>query len=68
MNIMQTAILNSNSKADLNLLLEIAKKLNIKAKLITEIDIEEIGLANAIKQDRTGEFVDTNNFLKKFRK
>ncbi len=65
---MQTAILNSNSKADLTLLLEIAKKLNIKAKLFTETDIEEVGLANAIKQGRTGEFSDTENFLKKLRK
>ena len=64
---MQTAILNSESKADLTLLLEIAKKLNIKVNLFTEIDIEEIGLANAIKKGRTGEFVDTESFLKKLR-
>ncbi|MBI9037486.1 MAG: hypothetical protein JEY97_05065 [Bacteroidales bacterium] len=64
---MQAAIINSNSKADLNLLLEIAKKLNINAKLLSETDIEEIGLLNAIKQGRTGEFVDTEQFLKKLR-
>jgi len=65
---MQAAIINSNSKADLNLLLEIAKKLNINAKLLSETDIEEIGLLNAIKKGRTGEFVDTEHFLKKLRK
>lgn len=65
---MQTAILNSDSKTDFNLLLEIAKKLNIKAKVLTETEIEEIGLANAIKQGRTGEFVDSKKFLEKLRK
>ncbi|MBC8488417.1 MAG: hypothetical protein H8D45_20510 [Bacteroidetes bacterium] len=65
---MQTAILNSDSKKDFNLLLELAKKLNIKAKVLTETEIEEIGLTNVIKQGRTGEFVNTKKFLEKLRK
>ncbi|OQX77328.1 MAG: hypothetical protein B6D61_07385 [Bacteroidetes bacterium 4484_249] len=65
---MQTVLLNSNSKTDFNRLLEFAKKLNIKARVLTETEIEEIGLANAIKKGRTGEFIDSDSFLKKLRK
>jgi len=65
---MQTAIINSESIADLKLLLELAKKLGIKSKVLSINEIEEIGLANAIKKGRTGEYIDTNIFLNKLSK
>ncbi len=65
---MQTAIINSNSKSDLKLLLELAKKIGVQTKILTQTEIEEMGLANAIKQGRTGEYVDTSSYLKKLRK
>jgi hypothetical protein len=65
---MQTAILRSESMSDLKLLLELAKKLGIKSKVLTLNEIEEIGLANAIKEGQTGEYVDTNEYLKKLSK
>jgi hypothetical protein len=65
---MQTAILNSKSKSDMKLLLELAKKLGVKTKIMTESDLEDIGLANSIKTGRTKEYIDNAEFLKKLRK
>ncbi|MFO7864605.1 MAG: hypothetical protein R6U85_11430 [Salinivirgaceae bacterium] len=65
---MQTVILNSNSKADLELLTKLAKKLGINVKYITEQEQEEIGLFKAIQEGRTGEIIDTDEFLKDLRK
>ena len=65
---MNTVILHSKSKEDLNLLLEIAKKFGIKAKVLTKSEMEDVGLGNAINEGKTGEFVDTGSYLKKLRK
>ncbi len=65
---MQTAILTSDSKSDLQLLLGLAKKIGIKVKVLSESEKEDIGLANAIRQGRTGEYINTDNFLRKLRK
>ena len=65
---MQTVILNSDSKVDLKLLLALAKKLGIQAKILTKEEIEEMGLANAIKKGKTDEYVNTELFLKILRK
>ncbi len=62
---METAILNSKSKTDLKLLLDIAKKIGVSTKLLNKSDIEDIGLVNAIKQGRTGQFIDSKSFIKK---
>ena len=66
--IMNTVILHSKSKDDLNLLLEIAKKFGIKAKVLTKSEMEDVGLGNAINEGKTGEFIDTGSYLKKLRK
>ena len=60
---MQTAILTSQSKSDLKLLLELAQKIGIKTKVLTHDEIEELGLILAIKDGRTGEYVDTDKYF-----
>ncbi|MEI6758029.1 MAG: hypothetical protein FDX18_05675 [Chlorobium sp.] len=55
---MQKALLESESLSDLKLLLDLAKKLGIKSKIISVDEIEEIGMANAIKIGRTNEFLN----------
>lgn len=62
---MQKALLESESVSDLKLLLNLAKKLGIKSKILSMDEIEEIGMANAIKIGQTKEYIDTNEFLKK---
>jgi len=65
---METAILNSNSKSDLRLILELAKKLGVSSNILSKNEIEDISLGNAIKKGRTKNYVDTNDFLKKLKK
>ena len=65
---MQTAILRSQSKSDLKLLLELAQKIGIKTKIFSDEEIEEMGLALAIKDGITGKYVDTEEFLEKLHK
>ncbi|WP_243348024.1 hypothetical protein [Parabacteroides sp. FAFU027] len=65
---MQAILLDTDSKSDLKLLMEIAKKIGIKAKTLSEADMEDLGLVHAIKAAKTDEYVDTDSFLKKLRK
>jgi len=60
---MKNAILTSESNKTLELLLELAKKLGIKATLLTVERLEDAGLAKGMKSGRTGKFIDTNKFL-----
>ncbi len=64
---METVVLQSNSKADLKLLTNLAKKIGITVEYLTDEEKEDFGLLNAIKKGRTGEFVNTDNFLKKLK-
>jgi hypothetical protein len=64
---MQTALLKSKSKNDLKLLLDLARKMGIAVRQLTEVEAEDIGLVNAIKKGRTGEKVDTKKYLQKLR-
>jgi hypothetical protein len=65
---MQAVILNSESKADLKLLLDLAKKIGINSRILKASEIEEIGLINAISSGRTNEYLDNVTFLNKLRK
>jgi hypothetical protein len=60
---MKTAILTSDSNKNLKILIELAERLGIKAKMLTEEQLEDIGLIKAIKQGRTGSFVDPDKFI-----
>ncbi len=62
---MATIILSSESQKDLNLILQLAKKLGISTKKLSKDEIEDIALSIAIRKGRTGEYVDTDTFLKK---
>ncbi len=65
---MSTAVFESGSKADLELLIKIAEKIGVKAKLLKPEEVEEICLARAIEEGRTGEYIDTADFLSELRK
>ena len=65
---MQTIVLQSESKSELKLLADLAKKLGIKVKFLSSQDKEDIGLLNAINIGKTGEYIDSTLFLKKLRK
>ena len=65
---MKTAILSSESNANLNLLNELADKLGMKTKVLSDEDVEDLGMVNAIKTGKTGEYVDTQDFINTLRR
>lgn len=64
---MEGALLHTNSEKDLNLILQLAKKLGISTKKLTEEEIEDIGLSKAMSEGKTGEYVNTEEYLKELR-
>ena len=65
---MQTLILNGESAGDIKLIAEIAKKMGLKAKILSEEEKEDIGMLNAIKKGRTKKYIDTESFVLNLRK
>jgi hypothetical protein len=65
---MQSVILNSKSKTDLKLIIDLANKIGIQSRVLSESEIEEIGLANSIRIGRTNKFVSTSDYIEKLRK
>ncbi len=65
---MQTLVLNGDSASDIKLIAEIAKKMGLKAKILSEEEKEDIGMLNAIKKGRTKKYVDSESFISKLRK
>lgn len=61
---MKSAILHTDSNQDLNLILQLAKKLGISARKLSDDEIENFGLSIAISEGKSGEYVDTEDFLK----
>lgn len=65
---METAVLKSRSKNDLKLLLDLARKIGIDVRLLTNEEAEETGLFNAIKKGRTEKIPGTKKIAGKLRK
>lgn len=65
---MQTLVLNGESAADIKLIAEIAKKMGLKAKILSEAEKEDIGMLNAIKKGRTKQYVNSESFIHNLRK
>ena len=64
---MRNLLLQSESKGDIKMLAELAKKIGLSAHYISNQDMQDIGLAEAMKKGRTGEYINTNTYLKKLR-
>ena len=64
---MEGAIVHTESDKDLNLILQLAKKLGISAKKLSKEEIEDWGLSQAISEGKTGEYVNTDSFLEELR-
>ena len=65
---METIVLNSNSKENLRLIADLARKIGVSVKYLTDEEKEDMGMVNAIKKGRTGEFVNTEDYLQKIGK
>jgi hypothetical protein len=61
---MESVIISGNSKKDIYLLVNIAKKMGLTVKFVKESDLEDFGIGKAIIEGKTDEFVDADDFLK----
>jgi hypothetical protein len=61
-------VLKSDSASNIKLIAEIAKKMGIKAKILTEEEKEDIGMLNAIMKGKTGQYVNNEDLVKRLRK
>ena len=64
---MESAILHTDSNQDLSLILQLAKKLGISARKLSKDEIENYGLSISIAEGKTGEYIDTEEFLNELR-
>lgn len=65
---MQSVLLNSDSKSNLKLLTEMAKKIGVKVKFLSEEDMEDMGLLKAMNNSRTNKTISSKEFVKSLRK
>lgn len=64
---MEALLLKSEFKADLKQLMELAIKLGINVKALSVEEMEDIGIAHSIKNRKTGNFFDSDEFLERLR-
>ena len=64
---MKTAILSGESESDIKLIVKLANKSGIKTKVLTEKDIEDLAMVYAIEKGKTGDYLDTAEFIKSLR-
>ena len=64
---MEGAILHTESKKELSLILQLARKLGISARKLSKEEIEDYGMSIAITEGKTGEYVKTETYLKELR-
>jgi hypothetical protein len=62
---MKAIILESKNSSDIRLLVELAKKLNIRAKILSSEEKEDVALANAILQEESGEYLTEEELINK---
>lgn len=60
---MSTLLLTAENDKDLKKILELAKKLKIKAKFFTAEDIEDTALLKAMKEGRKSDFVSEKSIM-----
>jgi len=65
---MESIILKSKSKENLNLLLALAKKMGMEGAFLSEEEAEDLSLVNAMKKGRTGQYVDAEQLIQSLKK
>ena len=62
---MQTVLINTKTKAESNLFVELAKKMGFETKVLTEEDKEDIGLLRAMMEARKTRLVSRKTVMNK---
>lgn len=64
---MNAIVLKTSSKENLDLLIALAKKLGVEVSVLNDTATEDLALGIAIKEGKTGETIDTEQFLNELR-
>lgn len=62
---MKAIFIESDDSSNIKLLLELAKKLNLRTHILSAEEKEDIALAKAILEEETGEYLTEQEILKK---
>ena len=65
---METLILTGDKKSEMKLIAGIARRFGMKTRRLTIDEIEDLALLNAMQEGETGEYVETDSFVKSLRK
>lgn len=61
---MTAVVISGNSKVDLKIIIELAKRLGANVKTLTEEEILDIGLLKAMEEGRNSEFISRDRIMK----
>lgn len=62
---METIVLQSDSKENLQQILDLAHRIGVSVKVLSDEELDDIGMAQAIQEGRTGDYVNTEDFLQR---
>ena len=65
---MNAIVISTENKADLKLFTDLAKRIGIKAKALTDEELLDLGLLEAMKQGKETEFVAKAQIIKKLKR
>lgn len=65
---MQTVLINTKTKAESNLFVELAKKMGFETKVLTEEDKEDIGLLRAMMEARKTKLISRKTVMNNLKK
>lgn len=60
---MESLLIHPDSNEDLTLLLALAKKMGISARIVSEEEMEELGLLKAMEEGRASDFVSRSSIM-----
>lgn len=62
---METIVLQSDSEENLQKILDLAHRIGVSVKVLSDEELEDIGMVQAIQEGRTGDYVNTEDFLQR---
>lgn len=65
---MKTILLEGNDLTNMKLIVELARKLNVKTHILDSEAREDLALGNAMVQEETGEYINSDDLLKELSK
>jgi hypothetical protein len=62
---METIVLQSDSKENLQQILDLAHRIGVSVNVLSDEELEDVGMVQAIQEGRSGDYVNTEDFLQR---